>query len=419
MMPQRPVGPAGFTAEEVVGWNDPPDNRSLKAEALEKHHFHPIRCFGADGDALLACLLTDEMKSAFQRYVDWDKSAAVAQKRYKRYALWVVLATVAALVLCLLMLIPPAATANGIAWLLGGGARLAAFIEEQIRYFAPLAVFVLLLLTPALSLWWRPQRYYPKWQRDRANAEAMRREIFTHLMRMRPQPGANAGSHAWDPAWLLQLKLEYFRRWQVEVQKAYFDKRSKELRKQANRALLAKYTYGAALVAFGLVLLASLVSGRDEQGVVFGGAASGVVAPALSLLATVETVNSDYWLLLVIAVTLLVGGALWYSAFLAKALRDAARYKTMGDNFAEVVDPPPGSTTVNFPRTDTVTAQKLARARAAAAANDEDGVLDYVNSVHAMMSLESNDWVRLGEIEWGLADRGLRQNAAAGQARVP
>jgi hypothetical protein len=406
-MPQRPVGPSGFTAEEIVGWNNPPDNRSLKANALEKHHFHPIRCFGPDGEALLACIETPEMKSAFQRYVDWDKSSIEAQKRYKRRSLGVMLPTVAALVLCLLMLIPPAATAKGMARLLGGGGELASTIEVVIRYYPPLVVFGLLLLTPILGACWRPQRYYLNWQQDRANAEAMRRRIFTHLMQTRPQPGAGGASDVWKPAWILQLKLEYFRRWQVQVQHAYFQSRSKELLRQVKAARLARWAYGLAIGAFGGVLLASQLSSRDEQGEFFAG---GVVTQGMSVLSAAETVHGDYWLLLVIAVTLLVGCGLGYVASLAKAARDATRYKTMETNFAEVLGLK--TATPEAPR------DRLAEARVAAAANDENGVLDYVNSVHAMMSLESNDWVRLGQIEWGQADPGLRREAPAGQASV-
>ena len=108
---------------------------------------------------------------------------------------------------------------------------------------------------------------------------------------------------------------------------------------------------------------------------------------------------------------LLVGCGLGYVASLAKAARDATRYRTMEANFAEVLG-------LKTPTPDEPKPKdRLADARAAAAADDENGVLDYVNSVHAMMSLESNDWVRLGQIEWGQADPGLRQEAA--QARAP
>jgi hypothetical protein len=316
--------------------------------------------------------------------------------------------TVLALCLCLLMLIPPAATAKGIARLFGGGSDFAAAVEVHIRYYPPLAVFFLLLLTPLLSVCWRPQQHYLKWQQDRANAEAMRRKIFTQLMWTRPQPGANAGSDVWKPAWILQLKLEYFRRWQVQVQHAYFQNRAKELLKQVKAARLARWAYGLAIAAFGAVLLASQLSSKDEQGEFFSG---GVVTPAMSLLSTAETVHGDYWLLLVIAVTLLVGCGLGYVASLAKAARDATRYRTMEANFAEVLGLKTATPDEPTPK------DRLADARAAAAADDENGVLDYVNSVHAMMSLESNDWVRLGQIEWGQADPGLRQEAA--QARAP
>lgn len=399
-MAHRPVGPSGYTAEEIVGWNYPANNRSLKAKALETHHFHPIRCFGADGDALLACLETDGMRSAFQRYDKWDRSSIDAQKRYKWRSRWIVFPTIVALVLCLLMLIPPEATANGIAAFLGGGGQLAASLEDGIRHYSPLAVFVLLLLTPALELGWRPQRDYLKWRQDRASAEAMRRRIFTHLMRTRPQPGTHGQPRVWDPAWLLQLKLEYFRRWQVEVQHAYFLNRPKDLRKQTHHARIAKGLYAVVLGAFGLVLLASLVSSHDEQGVVFAGGASAVATPIMSLLSSAEIVHGDYWLLLVIGLTLLVGVWTKYGESLASALRDATRYETMKANFDEVLG-------------DRGQGVRLARAREAAVANNEEGVLDYVNTVHAMMSLESNDWVRLGQIEWGLADQGLRRDAPA------
>jgi hypothetical protein len=253
----------------------------------------------------------------------------------------------------------------------GSGAAKA---EMAIRFFAPWMIYFLLVSSLVFKWLLKPEDHYINWHEDRADAEAMRRMIFSRLMRVAPS-GAS-----FDASRLLQLKLEYFRRWQVEVQEAYFQKRPQELRQVVKRSNLAQKVYYAVLMLFTVTLLSSCIAGHDEQGPsIIPGAGTWLSAAA----ANVEAFYSDLWILLVLAMVIVVLGYLGYEAMLGNPLRNARRYETMQENF------------------DRVLTSDLDEARAAARQGDLNRVNSYIEHVHAIMSLEFNDWVRLGKLEVG------------------
>lgn len=396
---RAPTGKAGFTAEEIVGWNFPDNNASLFASQFEERHIKPLQSFGEDADPLVSCLSSRPVRLAFDAYERWDSASIKSQAFFKRRALLVPAPTVLALLIALLLfMIPPAEVASALVAMadrigvIGKPDDVTLGVEERLRDYAPWIIYLLLILTPLLSWVLAPDARCRAWKEERALAEAMRREIFARVMRHVP-PGMNGAD-----AWLLQLKLEYFRRWQVEVQNAFFQKRPKQLRAHVRNAFWAKAAYLLALLGLATILIACSVAAGDEQGV---GLLSNRLSWLTSSLAKLEIDQADYWSLLSLVLALLLFGFFGYRAKLGNPIRDAARYETMRSNF------------------ETLLGQRLADARKAASAGDEEGVWGYVDSVHSIMSLELNDWVRLDKLDIGMAEADRHLSGQSGGVTMP
>jgi hypothetical protein len=83
---------------------------------------------------------------------------------------------------------------------------------------------------------------YKRWHQKRASAEFMRGQLFRSVLASGPEPAAPAGEIA-----LLPLQLEYFRRYHLDVQKAYYSKRAAE-HEAATRAANRWRQVGAAII---------------------------------------------------------------------------------------------------------------------------------------------------------------------------
>lgn len=365
----------GFTAEEVVGWNFPVDNTSLKASSLDESHIAPLRAFGPAGDPLAACLDAPSIRREFGRYVEWNHDAIASRGRYEWQMLLLTLPTVSALALTLSLLIPPQLIVGPLRTVFGLTASQMVNWDMWLRQTLPWLIYLLLLSPLLVAALTRPNRTYARRQESRANAEGVRRRIFRAVLHSQPTDVPPS-----DP-WLLQLKLEYFRRWQVEVQYAFFRNRRRELNHLLWRSRLAICAYVGFLALFGLVLVAAGLGGWDENGIT---PLSGRWSGLLSYLAWVEVSSLDAWLLLALSATIVVGLYLFSRASIADSRRNAARYRTMEENFTYI------------------RGEKLQAARRAAEDGDEHEVHVYFDMVDSMLSVEANDWVRLGALDAGI-----------------
>ncbi len=266
------------------------------------------------------------------------------------------------------------------------------------RIWAPWLVYGALIFAALQRVRFRPTTHFRLWQQERAKAEAMRREVFKRVLEQRGDGGA-------QPFELL-LKLEYFRRWQVELQRDYFKKRGAEHERGIRRAAFLNGLSIVIMAALGVVLLFSATAGYDEQGM--PGAWLRLPLDALSRLPFSEAWNWDYWLLLFGFVTaaVLAYYVVLNSANAAK--RNAPRFATMGENFGDLLG--------TFNNGEWVVAKRLSDARNGAAAGQEAALRDYVDRVHSVMSLEINDWVRLADLDLGRDERFLRTDRDAPQA---
>ncbi|MFM9938765.1 MAG: hypothetical protein ACKVP7_04625 [Hyphomicrobiaceae bacterium] len=403
-------------AKRTIGQNER-GNRSLEAEGGANKHIARIDAAAKASPAaapFLGVLQSTVVQEAFKDYEQGDKAADTSQKRFFRTRLYTAIPFAFALGLAMIgQLVPPQNIAN---FLAGTGqstvtpgasnrnpranatmsaqtiahdgqeeakAAMKRKYETWLRHLTP--TFVNAFLLVAILIAWRtkPNDHYAGWKSARAKAEAMRRELFCRVLDAKT-PGLAPD----QAAPLLLLKLEYFRRYQLEVQQAYF-----EHRRQQHLAVLW-WTKKMRALFFFVAILWAIVSGLavlsvlEEQGVIAfvpdGMAAA--VSWCMAWLQWLEASHLDKWLLVgSVGLAVMYGIILFYSVLSASA-RNATRFEPMQDNFVHA-------------------GQRLEQVRMDAAQGNVDSVWDFVSDVHAVMSAELNDWVRLAELESGRSHR--------------
>ncbi len=363
-------------AIDAVGRNEP-GNCNFFADKFEERHIDPLVCM-PDTGRLVGILKKASVKTAVAAYDEADKSAIREQRRYN----WATGVAVTPILLSVLaglavVVVPAKVVASAIGPLAGleGVSRENVILLWQT--YAPGLVYLGLIAAAILGALLRPARSYLSWQQQRAKAEALRREIFRRVLEHPPASGDREG------CWVLLLKLEYFRRWQVELQHEYFLKRGAEHARAVRRASLARAGTLAIFVLLAPVLLASAAGGYDEQGMP-SAPVRGLLLDGLSLLRFVETWNWDYWLLL--SGTLTAAAMVYYFVLGAqnRCKRNVPRYAIMGENFKDLLG------------------ERLDLAREGAACGEPGAVRKYADRVHSVMALELNDWVRLADLDLGL-----------------
>jgi sirohydrochlorin ferrochelatase len=109
----------------------------------------------------------------------------------------------------------------------------------------------------------RGQSLHSRWYDIRAGAEAIRRQIFIVVLNAVPGRAVPEGADALP---LVSQKLEYFRRYQVEVQQSYYADKSHDNKYAAARVgRLRSFTF-IVFVAAALYLALSLLGSYGEQG---------------------------------------------------------------------------------------------------------------------------------------------------------
>lgn len=225
----------------------------------------------ADKAPTLASLLrTAKVATLARQYERRDRDAGDAQKRFKKAMLWA----------------NGAVLATGV---LGALIMVAGILEEVVDedlWPVLLALGLAALVSGALASMWlfrvREGNLVEAWMSGRAHAESARLEYFATLVQLE-----NGGS-ADLPLGL--LKLEYFRRYQLDVQLAYYDQRGRQHRNSADRTLtLGGFAAALAAVASGS---AGIVASIEATWAAL--AALGVIGTALAAYAaTREAVNQD------------------------------------------------------------------------------------------------------------------------------
>ena len=220
--------------------------------------------------ALAALLRTGKVATLARQYERRDRDAGEAQTRFKEAMRWASAAVLATGVL--------------------GASIMVAGILEEARDDGDLWPLLLVLglcalVSGALASMWlfraREGNLVEAWMSGRAHAESARLEYFATLVRLENGPS--------DPP-LGLLKLEYFRRYQLDVQLAYYDQRGRQHRQSADRTLtIGGFAAALAAVASGS---AGIVASIEAPWAAL--AALGVIGTALAAFAaTREAVNQD------------------------------------------------------------------------------------------------------------------------------
>lgn len=384
----------GQKAIDVVGWNAP-GNLTLPAADVERDYIASLACFLPEAQPLVDALRSPPVKEGFRLYAEADRRAIEEQSLHIRDRRWATApGWFTVLAAMMVVIFPPGVMADVVTAIWSTADRDEVVLSW--RTWSPWIVYLGLVSAPLFALWRRPERSFAAWQQTRATAEAMRQEIFRRLLDFTPSP---SGQAPMEQAWPLRLKLEFFRRWQVELQHEFFKKRGSKHAHNVRRKTSFQWLLVAALVLVGFVLLASSLSGYEEQGMP-PAYLRGPLPAVLSVFGFAETMRLDYWLLALGALAAIVLGHFIIVSDVTAAKRNAPRYDCMRENFASLLN------------------ERLERARAAADVGDERGVREYFDRVHAAMSAELNDWVRLADLDQG-RDKHLSEASGSGGVSRP
>ena len=232
----------------------------------------------------------------------------------------------------------------------------------------------LLLVSFILSLVVAYRRPFDVWMGERATAEHLRIKLFNRVL------GANETSEANELPYL-PLKLEYFRRYQLDVQRKYYRERGQEHRRALLRASVLRWFAALMILAAGLPVVLRLLYPDLSLLIVESGLPEWADDPDLQQRVFVAMSTTGAAL----------QGLLVASNLINQDERNAARY---------------GSTSENL---EALATRPLDEARAAAAENDEQTVQTFAALVQEQISSEHREWVNLRAVAPNLSLGQLRQ----------
>ncbi|WBQ09867.1 DUF4231 domain-containing protein [Hyphomonadaceae bacterium ML37] len=310
----------------------------------------------AEAGALKRILMRSDLQGLMDQFSAADSRAGAAQSRYKRFGRLAIMLNAGAVILGALSL--------------AGADILSTFgvepgdITRSVALSVQYGLIAAALISAQLVIRLRP---FETWMKARAAAEMCRLELFETVIRLKePQKDGELA--------LLPLQLEYFRRYQLGVQLDYYSGRGAQHDRAARGRATRRDMYsllGALSVAPASAGALSFVS--DDWRSRIGGLLETADARLLSepVIASLLMVSG------VIAATLMAAqNAL---SLLSQDRRNASRYATAFDNLSYLY------------RT------YIDTARQAAVQGDKDAVLEFVGAVHAQISSEHQEWVRIQE----------------------
>lgn len=295
-----------------------------------------------DGAALRSILASPAIETIVETFNTADARAVAAQKRYKGLAKTAAIAGFMAVFVGCVLILP--------------SEKLPGF---NILQWAGVTQFCLLTVSIVCSMalaWLKP---FVRWMQARGSAEQARANLFRSVLAA-TSPSATAPGEV--P--FIALQLEYFRRYQLDVQREYYGKRGPQHRRAATAASrwrLFAFTLvilAAVPVLYSLQMIEWLPWSNDPKLSELSQAwqraflGLGVMASALQgLLAAIGLMNLDE--------------------------RNAARYGSVSQNLEFLHD------------------TYLDDARQRAINDDRSGVLKFTSLVQEQISSEHREWVEL------------------------
>ena len=350
-------------AEAAVG-SDGTDDYILRPE---KH----AADLPARAGALKRVLERNSVRHVMDRYKRFDQEAVLHQKRYRKARPWLVRCAIAAAVTGLFAL----------------SLHLILGYQAHVQLAVVVLHCLLMVAVIAIALWLERAGPRRKWHQARGRAELWRGAYFNEIAK------AEEPADAKSEIPLLPLQLAYFRRYQLDMQLSFFEKRGQELARSTGRAgtvvewpsfTLACATLGlAALViaAIGLLHLA------EESGLeMFGAITPGVDPQVLERFA--------HWVFLALAASTIYA-FLMTNQDASEESRNSRRYLALNRN-------------LKF-----LKANAYERVRLAAEAGDRGKVERFVALIQEQMLAEQKEWLSLEDIV-GTDDQILAAGTATG-----
>jgi hypothetical protein len=302
--------------------------------------------------ALRRVLEHSELRTIIKEFEIADADAVTAQHRYKRIALLRLYTGVIATIIGATFLIP-----------------FATSIIAAARDVPAALQYGCLFVTFFAGLWLARAAPFDDWMKARARAEIARISLFDKMMDSEdasPQPGELP---------LLPLKLEYFRRYQLDVQRRYYAGRGKQ------HAHAAGWTRRWQVFSTALSGLAAIVAVAAGLRVVID---LGLPLPhwVIALNDVIEP-QLPAWTSKAILALGIIASTL-FGASVTRSLmdldeRNASRYLTTAANL------------------DYLAKEKLARIREQAAAGSPEPVRAFFDQIQQMISSEHQEWMLLRE----------------------
>jgi hypothetical protein len=290
----------------------------------------------AEAGALARLLEQDEIVQAAWRYKKADSAALGAQQRYKTLNLVAIWFRFLAIAIGLLAIIPT-------------GLKLQYLAERAQAADRWVVALQFLALASALAFGFTVEKLklFRRWMAFRAKAEHIRQKYFDLIMsaRERPSKGETA---------LLPLKLDYFTRHHLVVQRDYYRRRGREHKRKA-------WQTGRAMSWMKWLGILSLLP------------VLWVILEALGIIA-LETGDIDKSFLALGTIAAVVLGALDTISKANLDARNAARYAIVTANL------------------EFLEKQELPKAQEAAAEGKHAAVRDFITLVNREIALEHREW---------------------------
>lgn len=242
-------------ARKAIGLSQPDEDWILKPE----QHANSLHDEAAP---LVTILSSSNINSIIKKYKDADEKAIEAQRKYKTISLYGILsASAAALIGAVLLFLKSSSIPGSFLYnIIESNETLILSAEGVALGFAVLFAYLL-----------KHNKYFIKWMNQRAEAETNRIRFFNFVCLY---DGLEHNEN--DCIELYQLQLEYFVRYQLEVQLRYYKGRGEQHAKAASKLI----SFGGGITF--LIVLATAMTGAFhdyELGTAF--ALIGVAAPVI------------------------------------------------------------------------------------------------------------------------------------------